>query len=299
MRCTACAATIDASSAFPGATLRCTCGMDNVVPLPPRPQENTPYRDAGFAQPSAGLQAAMISCPFCGGPCASEARACPHCNVELAAVRCPECYALHFTGARFCSRCRAELHAGPLLVDASDAPCPRCDKPLRTTPESGVFECVTCGGLFVDHTAFAAMAHEKEVAARVFAGAAEPTSRVLMVEAEVHYVKCPVCSEVMNRVNFGHRSGVIVDICGHHGTWFDPGELTRVLEWIAGGGLADERARERTEHTRESHETHQAHALEARGLLDQQGDGIKPGHALERSLETLIDLVATFFFPDR
>jgi len=242
----------------------------------------------------------MLSCPFCGGPCLSEARACPHCNVELAAVRCPECFALHFTGARFCSRCRAELHEAPLLlVDASDSPCPRCDKPLRTTPESGVFECAACGGLFVDHTAFAALAHEKEVAAQVYGGAAAPPSRVSTIEAEVHYVKCPACREVMNRINFGKRSGVIVDVCGLHGTWFDPGELTRVLEWISSGGLAAERARERTDHTREWHEAQRKRALEAHDVLEQHGGDFQGAHAGTHGVDAIIDLVAAFFFPDR
>ncbi len=289
MRCTACAAAIDASSVFPGATLRCACGVDNVVPLPPRLREETAYRDAGSAQHVNSGQAAMISCPFCGGPCTSESRACPHCNVELAAVRCPECFALHFTGARFCSRCRAELHDGPLLLDASDSPCPRCDKPLRTTPEAGVFECTSCGGLFVDHTAFATLAAEKEHTALVFDGPPPPPStRLSSTDAEVHYVKCPVCREVMNRINFGKRSGVIVDLCGLHGTWFDPGELTRVLEWIASGGHIDERTRERVPPSRT-----QIPAANAPMLPEHPGD-TPQGIGLP-SADVVLELLRSFF----
>ena len=51
----------------------------------------------------------------------------------------------------------------------------------------------------------------------------------------------------MNRVNFGKVSGVIVDVCKVHGTWFDPGELTRVVAFAAAGGLERTRARERLE----------------------------------------------------
>jgi len=41
----------------------------------------------------------------------------------------------------------------------------------------------------------------------------------------------------MNRVNFGRKSGVVVDVCKVHGTWFDAGELTQAVEWVASGGL--------------------------------------------------------------
>jgi Zn-finger nucleic acid-binding protein len=41
----------------------------------------------------------------------------------------------------------------------------------------------------------------------------------------------------MARMNFGKRSGVIVDACRMHGTWFDAGELESVLEFVAAGGM--------------------------------------------------------------
>jgi len=42
----------------------------------------------------------------------------------------------------------------------------------------------------------------------------------------------------MNRKNFGPASGVVVDVCSRHGTWFDSGELPRVLAFAESGGLA-------------------------------------------------------------
>jgi Zn-finger nucleic acid-binding protein len=45
----------------------------------------------------------------------------------------------------------------------------------------------------------------------------------------------------MQRRNFGKTSGVIVDVCAQHGTWFDPGELSRVLAFVEAGGLAEAR----------------------------------------------------------
>ncbi len=43
----------------------------------------------------------------------------------------------------------------------------------------------------------------------------------------------------MNRRNFGRHSGVIVDICGSHGIWFDAQELAQVVRWVRSGGLED------------------------------------------------------------
>jgi Zn-finger nucleic acid-binding protein len=60
----------------------------------------------------------------------------------------------------------------------------------------------------------------------------------------IHYVPCPVCHELMNRVNFAHCSHTIVDVCGKHGTWFDKDELRKVVEFIRAGGLEQSRARE-------------------------------------------------------
>ena len=37
---------------------------------------------------------------------------------------------------------------------------------------------------------------------------------------------------MMNRVNFGRLSGTIVDVCKGHGTFLDPGELHRIVEFI-------------------------------------------------------------------
>jgi Zn-finger nucleic acid-binding protein len=50
------------------------------------------------------------------------------------------------------------------------------------------------------------------------------------------YIKCPVCLTLMNRVNFGHRSGVIIDQCIKHGIWADSGEITHLMEWKKAGG---------------------------------------------------------------
>jgi Zn-finger nucleic acid-binding protein len=37
-------------------------------------------------------------------------------------------------------------------------------------------------------------------------------------------------------VNFGGKSGVIIDRCGAHGVWLEGSELRRLLEWWRAGG---------------------------------------------------------------
>ena len=64
---------------------------------------------------------------------------------------------------------------------------------------------------------------------------------------KVRYVPCPECNQLMNRVNFAHCSGVVVDVCKGHGTWFDRDELQQIVEFVRSGGLEASRARERRE----------------------------------------------------
>ena len=51
----------------------------------------------------------------------------------------------------------------------------------------------------------------------------------------------------MNRVNFARCSGVIIDLCKKHGIWFDCDELSRIVEFIRGGGLELSRSREKAQ----------------------------------------------------
>jgi Zn-finger nucleic acid-binding protein len=234
-------------------------------------------------------EAAMITCPFCGGPCAADVRACPHCDVELAAVRCPHCFALHFSGAQFCARCGKEL-APEALLDATDAPCPRCDKPLSIAaggaPEdfggtAMIHECVACGGIFVDNRSLEQiLARETDPAKKI----EHPhTATVASAHAldPVRYVKCPLCRVIMNRVNFGKRSGVIVDVCKSHGTWFDAGELTRAIEFVARGGIEETKRREPVESTRKEQDPAVARAT-AEMQVQLTKDAIDEGRALGR-----------------
>ena len=213
-----------------------------------------PYRSA-----SAVNQAAPgAACPFCGNECPPMVRICPHCDVRLEDVRCQRCFSLQPPGTFACTRCRHALELEPML-DATDAPCPRCRHPLEAASgELGrAHECPRCGGIFVPRHALAEILCAAEVGGalrelpppppvvgrRGVLALAAPTSG----DGAVHYVSCPQCHDAMNRVNFGKVSAVIVDVCKLHGTWFDPGELTRVVAFAGAGGMERSRAREKRE----------------------------------------------------
>lgn len=238
MRCAGCDADLAVSNVFPGGLVTCAaCKTKNRVPdLAHAPHEGTPYRSAN-SRPT--LEPPLVTCPFCGGECRPDARACPHCDVKLSSVRCATCFALQTTGQRTCARCGHELDLEPLL-DSTDAPCPRCERALEAVPgDGGMNECAGCGGLFVDHATLARIVETRESSGPLPIPDARPfeLARKELVETSVRYVKCPLCHQTMNRVNFGRKSGVVVDVCKKHGTWFDAGELTQAVEWVSSGGL--------------------------------------------------------------
>lgn len=57
----------------------------------------------------------------------------------------------------------------------------------------------------------------------------------------LRYISCPVCNELMNRKVWGSYSGVIIDRCQAHGTWYDKGEIEKIREYIAKGGVEFEK----------------------------------------------------------
>ena len=228
---------------FPGGVIVCpSCGAQNrtTVTSPGAVPGATPYR---VSPDRPTLEPADFACPFCGGTCSSDARACPHCEVRLSSVRCPTCFALQTTGQGTCTRCGHALTLEPLL-DPTDAPCPRCNGKLSALGGNGMNECAACGGVFLDHAALARIVEERGASGPIPATDARPFERAHhpVADTNVRYLKCPQCHQTMNRTNFGRKSGVVVDVCKVHGTWFDSGELTQAAHFIASGGLEQAKA---------------------------------------------------------
>jgi len=189
-----------------------------------------------------------MACPGCGAPHSREARRCDFCSTDLQTARCPRCFAPLFRGTKHCAACGADA-AAPAHVATeqgqSQRQCPRCSA-RRPTPmvaqlvgRTLLDQCGECGGLWVDHTAFEQLvdtAQQEQGALSGLGGLERPRHRI-DPQVQVTYVRCPDCDTVMNRQNYGKRSGVVVDVCRDHGIWFDDQELTRVLEFVRSGGL--------------------------------------------------------------
>lgn len=108
-------------------------------------------------------------------------------------------------------------------------------------------QCLKCDGLWVDVRSFEKICADHEQQSAVLGSASAMSPDAPGKPNKVRYVPCPECSQLMNRINFARCSGVVVDVCRTHGTWFDRDELSAIVEFIRGGGMNSARAKERVE----------------------------------------------------
>ena len=155
-----------------------------------------------------------------------------------------------FTGSKFCQHCGTKIGRTEENV-ATPRPCPRCRELLDAVVlgSTKALECAHCSGLWIDTETFSEICADREKQAAVIGEdphALQPNLPCPSLDS-IHYVPCPVCAKLMNRVNFANASGVILDICKADGVWFDRDELRRIVEFIRAGGLETSREREREE----------------------------------------------------
>jgi Zn-finger nucleic acid-binding protein len=191
------------------------------------------------------IEAPTFKCSACGAPAQAGDFSCRYCGAGIATLRCSRCFQMNMAEARRCSGCGAEL--GVIIEsEVRASQCSECLVPLEalTEPAGTLLACRRCGGQFVEHALLRGLLEQYETT-----GLAVPDAtyhqRVPKTTLErVHYRPCAICRRMMNRKNFGGSSGVIVDVCAKHGTWFDAGELPQVFEFVQTGGLVRERQRE-------------------------------------------------------
>ncbi len=164
-------------------------------------------------------------------------------------MKCHNCGAPLLTGRPRCSYCGtiADLDLMGKHRYTTESPeqprsCPDCGSIMQTVnvaTEGSPFlieRCEKCLGLFFDPGELDSMIEHHiraifTIDRIALAGLAE-----YRPQDEVRYRKCPVCQKIMNRVNFGESSGVIVDQCRDHGVYLDAGELHHILKWVRSGG---------------------------------------------------------------
>ncbi|HXL79477.1 MAG TPA: zf-TFIIB domain-containing protein [Pyrinomonadaceae bacterium] len=151
-----------------------------------------------------------------------------------------------FLGSKHCPRCGAAALV-PETTAAEETECPRCKVQMKSVAigSTTVSECEQCLGLWLNVAAFEGICADREQQSAVLGTASPAPSHAVRETSKVNYVPCPQCSQLMNRINFARCSGVIVDVCKGHGTWFDRDELSRIVEFIRGGGLEESRNREK------------------------------------------------------
>lgn len=302
--CSRCHRQLDAGDLPAGEHLRCACGAWIEVPA------------------LAPHDSAVVRCSACGAPRLGDEAACRYCGSSFTVHErdidtiCPFCMARVSGGARFCSHCGSPILVGQAAAGATPLPCPACgasrhlvSRRLGAEPVA-VAECEVCAGMWVDTGTFQVLAARARLGQLDPAVAAAPPARAGAATAVNErrpasdrpggagrlYRPCAVCGALMNRQNYGRKSGVILDICRAHGIWFDDGELAQVLAWIRDGGeqRAGQLAAEETQDEARQRRLEQAATIPLAGawghaeydpellggLLDLIGEGL--GHLFHR-----------------
>jgi len=187
-------------------------------------------------------------------------------------ARCSNCKAPLPDGSLLCAYCGDRndidlkgIHYYTTHEDDSPRSCPRCDVRLKTLDLKleGRFlieRCDQCLGLFFDPGELEALleATVKNVFQVDRSGLDSINLNRQPDQYPIAYIKCPVCAQHMHRVNFGVRSGVIIDRCKAHGVWLDGGELRHLMEWMKlGGRLLDQERQAQTQLEEQKRESEQ------------------------------------------
>ena len=215
-------------------------------------------------------------------------------------ARCNSCSAPLPPNTQYCSYCGVRndvdiqgKHVYKVVSRQSERICPECNEAMQTIvldtqPPLEIERCEKCFGLFFDPGEVETLL--ESMVSPVFTVNRELLGNInkdrYQKNKPVKYLKCPVCSKLMNRVAFGHRSGVVVDQCKAHGIWLDGGEITHLLEWKkAGGRLLHEQkqAEKRTKQRRPAESRAEIEALMGR-------------HTQQESEGDLLETVANVIF---
>jgi Zn-finger nucleic acid-binding protein len=219
-QCPKCHRLYDVSHVAEGRPIRCLCDqIFNAVAVKPR-------------------ETNLLRCPSCGATVDGKSPDCPHCGGKIPVLErnrsgiCPKCSARHPFDAEFCSGCGAPIAPQSLVACPADAACPRCDGELRsrTLGSETLIECSLCLGIWLQPSRFEAVTQKARSDAAALPQAlrqAPPPKK-----HEFKYLKCLGCGDMMVPRNFAGSSGILIDVCMHHGVWLDHAELEAIIRWV-------------------------------------------------------------------
>jgi Zn-finger nucleic acid-binding protein len=191
----------------------------------------------------------VYNCPNCGAAATPQSVRCAYCRSSLATLVCAKCYGAIFLGMKHCPWCGENAEGGKPVEEATTK-CPHCSVPflIVNVGKRIIHECPACGGLWVSNTTFQEICADQEQQQWVmgYDFESQAANSAELPRSGRTYIPCPECGKLMNRRQFAGCSGVIVDWCKPHGTWFDRDELKRIVQFILGGGLSKSREREKT-----------------------------------------------------
>ncbi|MFK8016895.1 MAG: zf-TFIIB domain-containing protein [Gammaproteobacteria bacterium] len=204
---------------------------------------------------TSALESGVVKCGNCGANPPADAQRCTYCDAHLTNARCARCLANSIEGDVHCRACGhtlatpiRQLRAKPDQVLA----CPRCEQALRSVMvgDALIDDCSSCGGVWLEHDMFKEILASREDQGRLTTAldalvpAAQRTAPGAVNEGknrpeteERFYVPCPHCATMMDRKQFASVSGVVIDVCGKHGIWFDHDELSRIIQFVKAGGM--------------------------------------------------------------
>ena len=105
--------------------------------------------------------------------------------------------------------------------------CPVCRTLMFVVEYDGIEldVCQDCGGIWFDRGELDLVLGDH--------AALELTPRV----ADEAGRDCPICSNLMGKMNIGPDEGVLIDACGEQcGMWFDRGEVRDLVDALEAGG---------------------------------------------------------------
>jgi Zn-finger nucleic acid-binding protein len=115
--------------------------------------------------------------------------------------------------------------------------CPRCQIALKKA-RLGLL-CRKCDGCWLKFEEFdkaLAADHETLVSGGLGATLTADKPKVDLSQK----IACPICAEKLRRFPYLVDSGIIVDVCSHHGMWLDDGELGAIRSYCQYTGVSVE-----------------------------------------------------------